>query len=341
MPRGRVAQCLYFDGRGGVRIEAEAVAPPGRHEVAVEAEMSAISAGTELLVLRGQLPDMAVDEALVSLGTERPQYPMKYGYANVGRVVEVGADVSSLAVGDRVMGFHPHQTCYVAAAESLLRVPDGVDALQGVFLPNLETALSIVHDAAPRVGEQVIVFGQGIVGLLVASILSRMPLAKLVTVDGLPKRRQKSEAIGVTQVLSIEELAALQQSGPLDFDCAIECSGAPGALDPAIKAVGYEGRVVVASWYGNKQATVALGGRFHRDHITLVSSQVSQIPPALRGRWTKERRFQVVWDLLRQIRPGSQFVSHYFPFTPDGVSEAYRLAHEHQAQVVQIVFRYE
>ena len=40
-------------------------------------------------------------------------------------------------------------------------------------MANLETALNVVLDAAPRLGERVAVFGQGVVGLLVTQLLRR------------------------------------------------------------------------------------------------------------------------------------------------------------------------
>ena len=47
----------------------------------------------------------------------------------------------------------------------------------------METAVNLVQDGAPILGERVLVLGQGVVGLLTASLLSEFPLESLVTVD--------------------------------------------------------------------------------------------------------------------------------------------------------------
>src|SRR5919202_1234517 len=79
---------------------------------------------------------------------------------------------------------------------------------------------------------------------------------------------------------------------------AIEVSGSGAALQAAIDAVATEGTVVVASWYGTKPVTLALGGRFHRGRVRLRSSQVGRINPELGSRWDRTRRIRTVLGLL-------------------------------------------
>src|SRR5690606_2911712 len=78
------------------------------------------------------------------------------------------------------------------------------------------------------------------------------------------------------------------------------------------RATGREGRVVVGSWYGTRRAAVELGTHFHRGRLTVRSSQVSRINPALAGRWSKARRLAFALELLRRIRPGA-LITHRFP----------------------------
>ena len=85
-------------------------------------------------------------------------------------------------------------------------------------------------------------------------------------------------------------------------DIAIEVSGAGSALQAAIDAVAVEGTVVVASWYGTKPVTLALGGHFHRGRVRLRSSQVGKIGPEQSARWDHARRTETVADLLPRRR---------------------------------------
>ena len=143
----------------------------------------------------------------------------------------------------------------------------------------METALSLVHDANPRVGERVAVFGQGLIGLLVTAILARtvgatsMDAARmtayLTTVDTIPSRLAASALMGSQEVLCPSEVALAQP-----FDIAIEVSGNGRALQSAIDSTRDGGKIIIGSWYGNAEVPLKLGIDFHRSNKVLLVSQV-------------------------------------------------------------------
>jgi len=152
----KVATSVWFPSAGAVELRREALPEVGSEDVRIEAIASGISAGTEMLVLRGQVPaDLELD-----LPTLRGSFdfPIKYGYASVGSVTQTGVAVNSLARGDLVFALHPHQTCFVVPASFPIKLPTSIPPEHGVFLANIETAINIVLDAAPRIGERVAVF---------------------------------------------------------------------------------------------------------------------------------------------------------------------------------------
>jgi threonine dehydrogenase-like Zn-dependent dehydrogenase len=209
----------------------------------------------------------------------------------------------------------------------------------------METAVTLLLDGQPLMGEQVAVFGQGIVGLLLTGLLARWPLASLVTVDLHSRRRLASETLGAHASLdpsapgAQEKLLSLLQ-GPRPYpgaDLTYEISGNPTALDQAIAATGFSGRVVIGSWYGQKRADLQLGGRFHRSRMRLISSQVSSIAPELTGRWNKTRRYHLTWQMLQEINP-ARFITHRFPLTQAPL--AYELIDRNPAEVIQVVLTY-
>jgi threonine dehydrogenase-like Zn-dependent dehydrogenase len=209
----------------------------------------------------------------------------------------------------------------------------------------METGVNFLLDGAPLIGEQVAVFGQGIVGLLTAALLARLPLASLITLDRYPRRREASLSLGAHASLdpsAPDALAQLQSHLQADrsyagADLTYELSGAPATLDMALAATGFNGRVVVGSWYGQKRADLNLGGRFHRSRIRLTSSQVSTLTPELMGRWTKSRRLQVAWHMLREIKP-ARLITHRFPLA--GAVQAYALIDQHPDQCIQVILTY-
>ncbi len=330
---------LYFLAPRRLEVRQETLRPPQAGQVVVQTLVSAISPGTEMLVYRGQFPQhLKVD--LPDTDKEFA-YPIAYGYACVGQVIEAGPAVSPDWLGRLVFAFQPHVSHFVAAAERLLLVPEGYSPETACFLANAETAVNLVQDAAPLLGEQALVLGQGIVGLLTTALLQAFPLTTLIAADRYPLRRKASQALGITACLDPEAADFLPQVKtllPHGSDLTLELSGVPQALNLALTLTGFDGRIIIGSWYGKKSAPLDLGGSFHRSRIKLISSQVSTIASSLSGRWNKARRFGVAWQALQRIRP-ERWITHRFPL--EQAAEAYRLLDESPDQAIQIVFDYQ
>ncbi|MBE2223630.1 MAG: zinc-binding alcohol dehydrogenase [Anaerolineae bacterium] len=298
----------------------------------VKTAVSAISPGTEMLLYRGQMPsDMALDETIAALDGGIA-FPLKYGYAAVGQVIETGKAVDASWHGRFVFAFNPHESHFITKPDTVLPLPDGMAPETAVFLPNMETAVSFVMDGSPVIGERVVVFGQGVVGLLTTMLLAQFPLAELVTVDGFALRREWSGKMGATAVYDPSETLPITEA-----DLVYELSGNPAALNQAIAATGFDGRVVIGSWYGQKRAEINLGGAFHRSHMRLISSQVSHLNPRWRGRWTNSRRLDVAWQMLAQHDP-ARLITHRFPLAE--AASAYQLLDGGGETAVQPIFHY-
>jgi threonine dehydrogenase-like Zn-dependent dehydrogenase/FMN phosphatase YigB (HAD superfamily) len=297
----------YFVETVKKRIDVSNALKPD--QVLIQTICSLISSGTELKIYKGEFEDSALDVNIDGMADERMAYPLSYGYSSVGRITHVGSETESDLVGKLVFTFSPHATHVIASKESLQLVPDGISAEDAIFMPSVETALSLVHDAHVRLGEKVAVYGQGLIGLLVTSILAmqKTPLdsspggcnfGTITTFDTLPERLAMSSAMGSSQTLHPDDV---RKSGP--FDVSIEVSGNERALQSAIDHTRNGGRIIVGSWYGNADVTLKLGIDFHRSHKTIKTSQVSEIPAELSTLWTKERRFELTWELVKLIRP--------------------------------------
>lgn len=339
--RDRSAVSVWFTSPGTVEMRSTIARTPAAGEVRIEALYSAISHGSEMMVYRGQVP------AAISLDSSLPTlqgsfgFPVKYGYANVGRVIDVGNDVAGLSEGDLVFAFNPHETCYTVPATVVMRLPQNLDPRICVFVANLETALNALLDAAPRLGERVVVIGQGVVGLLITHLARRAGASLVITSDLSAKRRQLSLSGGADMALdpSTESLAerVSAMTGGTGADVVIEASGQPSAVDDAVTAAAHEGRVVIVSWYGTKRAEMALGSDFHRKRLTVKSSQVSCLDPSLSPRWTILRRRQLAVRYLSELFL-DDLISHVLPF--NRAAEAYRLIDEEPGEVVQVVLDY-
>ncbi len=329
---------LYFVGRERVELQAEELADPAPGEVLVASVCSAISTGTELLLYKGEAPTDMADATLPALSGTLA-YPCKYGYCMVGTVEDLGQGVDSSWRGRQVFAFNPHETAFSARIEDLLPLPTGSSQPDAAFLPAMETAVNLILDGEPRLGERVVVLGQGLIGLLTTALLARHPLQTLLTFDSYPARRALSLQFGAQAALDPQgsKVEANIHLGSAGADLVYELTGNPAALDLALELVGDHGRVVVGSWYGERRAAVNLGGRFHRGRIKLISSQVSHIEPALRGRWDRARRFEATWRWLAEILP-SRLASRTLPF--DQAREAYEMLAQQPDKYLTILFTY-
>ncbi len=328
------ARKVYFTAPRGVEVREETLPALKEGEVLVETVCSAISAGTEMLIYRGEFPDETGSQDSISHDL---RYPLAYGYATVGVVRKLGKQVAKSWQEKHVFAFQPHCSHFVAASDSLFPVPDSLSSETACFLPNMETAVNLVQDAAPILGERVLVFGQGIVGLLTTALMREFPLECLVTADHFALRRKASLELGVTASLdpgpkNFHETA--KNLLPQGADLTLELCGNPSALNDAIALTRFSGRIVIGSWYGRKKGDVDLGSAFHRSRIKLISSQVSTISPELSGRWDKPRRFEVAWKALERIQP-EKWLTHRFAIGE--ASKAYDLLDKNPRETIQIL----
>jgi len=333
-----VAEAVWFGGPQRVEIREESVPAVGPDHVRIRNVVSGLSAGSELLVYRGEVPS-ELQPDLPTIGGDFG-FPVKFGYASVGTVVERGSRVELPAVDDLVFVHHPHQTEFVVPADATTRLPADLPPEVGVFSANLETAVTVTLDAHPRLGEAVLVVGQGVVGLLVTMLLQRVGARPIVTVDLHERRREASASAGADHVLdaNVDLVGTLRQlTGGRGVDLAVEASGSPAALQSCIEAAAFTGTVIVASWYGTREASLALGGTFHRRRVRVVSSQVSTLDPSITPRWDRRRRTALVSELLQEL-PLSKMISHRLPFAD--AASAYELLDRAPGECLQVVLDY-
>jgi 2-desacetyl-2-hydroxyethyl bacteriochlorophyllide A dehydrogenase len=329
------ARALYFTGPRAVELREIAAEPLARDAVRVRTTLSAISAGTELLFYRGQLEaGIPIDASLPWSSTL--SYPLRYGYAAVGCIREVGAGVDPRLIGQRVFGFLPHAEELTDKLESFVRLPDTLSDTRAAFLPNMETALSLAMDGAPGFGERVAVIGQGVVGQLLAALLAHSGAEHVAFFDPRSDRLDHSRLVCGGRARAEWSLAP-QPAHRDSFDLVYELSGDPSALDVALALARFEGRVVVGSWYGNKRAPIDFGTRAHRNRNTLLFSQVSRIDSRHAARFDSKRRLGVAAAWLERL-PLEGLVTHRFAF--ERAADAYELLDEGSEPSLQVLLEY-
>lgn len=287
---GGTATALTYVAPGCAELRPVPLPPLGEGMAEVETLFSAISRGTERLVFQGKVPPSEHRRMRAPFQHGDFPFPVVYGYAAVG-VVRAGP---SALVGCHVFALSPHQTVARLPAAALLPLPDGLDPRRAPLAANLETALNVTWDAGIAAGDRIAVVGGGILGLMVAAIAAGFPAATVTVVDTQSERAAVAAELGCG--------FALPADAPDDQDCVIHASASEAGLATALRLAGDEATVVEASWYGDARPQVPLGGAFHSRRLTLRSSQVGQLPPARRPRWTHGRRLETALALLRDPR---------------------------------------
>lgn len=268
--------------------------------VTVDTLFSGISRGTEALVFNGQVPESEFQRMRAPFQQGEFPFPVKYGYANVGRVVEGPPELQERAV----FCLFPHQQRYQVPSDALHVIPDGVPASRAVLAANMETALNGLWDARPTIGDRILVVGLGVVGLLVSWLASQIPGTQVTAVDRNPARRMLAEAFG---------LSFSEQPEDGSYDLVFHTSGNPSGLTTALGSAGTEASVVEMSWYGSQAVDAPLGQGFHSRRLTLRSSQVGRIAPYQQARWDFTRRMRLALALLADDRLDS-LISGETPF---------------------------
>lgn len=249
---------------------------------------SGLSRGTERLVASGRVPTAEHERMRAPLQEGDFPFPVKYGYCAVGIVEDGPADL----LNRTVFALHPHQARFAAPPGFLSVVPAAVPARRAILAANMETALNGVWDSGAGPGDRIAVVGAGIVGLLVGYLACALPGSEVTVVDVDPSRAAVAAALGLP----------FAAAPPADCDVVFHTSAAPAGLSAAIDAAGLEATVVEMSWYGEGLQPVPLGGAFHSRRLRLLSSQVGQVSPSRRPRWSYARRMAKALGLLADDR---------------------------------------
>lgn len=316
-------------------------------EVRVSTLFSGISAGTELTAYRGSNPYLAKrwdeDDRLFVPDAASLEYPVEgWGYEEVGEVIELGADVRSVATGDIVWGTWGHRSSVVLSEKDAANrtLPAGVDPVIGAFAHIGAIALNAVLDAEIHVGETVAVFGQGTPGLIVGQ-LARLNGGTVIAVDAIESRLELAQRLGAARTFNALESPTPAHrikdlTGGRGADVSIEISGHYGALHEAIRATAWGSSVVASGFFQGPGTALALGEEFHHNRINVVGSQISGVRPTLSHRWDVHRLQRTVMDLAAEGRIDlPALVSHVLP--AEAAAEAFDTLDRHPEQAVQVL----
>ena len=296
-----------------INIEQVPDPAPSSHQAVVRVEAVGVCGSDTAYFKVGRIGDYVVDG------------PIILGHEVAGQVIEVGADVTNVKVGDRV-AIEPGTPCrnceqcfagryhlcpnlvflatppYDGAlvekmaidARNLHPLPDNMSYEQGALVEPLSVGIWGCKRAGLQAGDDVLVTGAGPVGLLAAAAARAMGALSVTLTDVSDFRLDLAFSMGFNTEHSAEPTGKT-------FDVLLECSGAPGVLGAGLTRLRPAGRA-------------AMIGMSKESEIPLPLSQlnVNELTISL------VNRYQNTWPLgIALISSGrvdvAPLITHHFP----------------------------
>ncbi len=292
-----IARRLTYTHVGQAELQSLTLNPLNYNQIRVETHFSGISRGTERLVYNGLVPK--AEWATMSCPNQvgNFSFPITYGYACVGKVIETGSAVSMVKSGQFVFSLHPHQDTFIIDETWANSVPEGLPHDRAVLSANMETALNAIWDADFDQAARVAVIGGGVVGQLTAFLASKTS-NKPVTLIDIDKSKAKIAGHLGIGFSTPSDLNADKER----FDVIFHTSASGAGLQTAIDHAAFEAKIIEMSWYGSKTIDLSLGGRFHSQRLSIISSQVGSVSPNMHATTSHGERLQMAMEFLKDDR---------------------------------------
>ncbi len=324
--------------RRGAEIREFALREPREGEMLVKARCSLISIGTETTLYvksrwekgaeagdAGEPPEEG-EWDFESYGkgdawdmdTNR-RYP---GYALAGDVVAVGVGVADFSVGDRVISLHHHSSHAICSAKPFitLKIPDGVSYEDSTFSVLGSVALHAIRRAKLTLGEDVVVMGAGLVGLLTLQLARLSGAYPVISVDLSPRRLEVARKVGAHHTINpnSEDLVRLVREyvGGEGASCTIEAVGNPKVLQSCMEVSAPGARVVIMGAIVG-EVGLDMYREFVFKELNLIASQQPRNPvqDTIYYHYTGQRNRQTILGMIqRKTLNVKDLLTHRFPY---------------------------
>ena len=187
--------------------------------VLIKTTHSLVSLGTEKMLVefsksnivqKAKMEPERVSQALNKIKTEglvptletifnKLDQPMPLGYCNVGEVIGLGKNVTEFSIGDRVVSNGPHAEIVSVPKNLVASIPESVTSEEAAFTVIGSVGLQGLRLLKPDMGETIVVYGLGLVGLITAQLL-QLSGCKVVGIDLDKEKCKKASMIGIKAI---------------------------------------------------------------------------------------------------------------------------------------------
>lgn len=321
---------IIFPAKGQVALQEFELPNPGPDEIGIQTLYSLMSIGTESIILNQSYDPDTHFAKMFSF----PQ--LQTGVQAVGKVQELGRDVTEFKVGDPVYMRKAHGSHQVIAARDCSPIPRGIDFKSACWAGLAKTAYRASWAGRFESGQHILIIGAGPVGQMAIRWAAINQVSSLAVVDLSAARLEHAGRGGATHLLKgdiadcLDEIQALNgRAGP---SIVVDITGNPTVFKHALAATAQFGKVILLgdTGYPSKQrltSDVMMKG------LTIQATHESHD----RDGWTQRRVDQLFFDEVLQGRFDlSGLITH--EFSPVDCVQAYALVREQKEQVMGILF---
>lgn len=342
-------QILQDMAKGGTTVTTSPAPAPSINAINIATKVTLISAGTERMLVdfgkssmldkARQQPDK-VKMVLEKVKTDglattieavqsKLAQPIPLGYCNVGVVIETGKNVDGFKPGERVVSNGSHADIVRIPKNLCAKIPDTVDDESAVFTVLASIGLQGIRLVAPTIGENIVVTGVGLIGLLTVQMLrangcrvlaidydqAKLELAKQFGADICnPGKGEDPVAAGMAfsrgaGVDAVLITASTKSSDPVSQ--AARMSRKRGR----IVLVGVTGLELSRADFYEKELSFQVSCSYGPGRYDPNYEEKGQDYPYALVRWTEQRNFAAILDMMASgqlnVKP---LISHRFQF---------------------------
>ncbi len=323
-----MTECLAFTGKQQLTFEEITHSTPlAATQVRAKAICSLMSTGTENIVYN----------RLFDAGTHWDnwvKYPFHPGYAWIGCVTEVGADVDKIKVGDRVAMRKGHAEEHIEGGENCMLLPDNLDPEKAAWFALAKICYSGAMAAEYKLGSKVLIIGGGPIGQMTLRWARSAGAGKIVMVEPIAMRQKFAIQGGAHHCINkrIDEAhaditAAFDGEQP---EIIIDGTGNAAVFQECLKACAHSGTVVILGDTGSPSSQhLSTDVINRRIHIVGAHDCNYPTPPPVHLFFSllNDKRFNV-----------DDLITHRFAFKD--AKEAYTIANEKRGETMGILFTY-
>ena len=228
------SQAVCIDRADHSMVQATDVKEPDQNQILIQTLYTIISPGTELAIYR--------DDFWSTL----PYFP---GYGAVGKVLQVGSDVSHVHEDDQLFCYNGHaQYSLTDAAQPICVFSETADPKQIVFTRMAAVSMTALRVSPPELGDWVAIQGLGLVGNFAAQLFA-LAGARVIVIEPAEARREQAQACGIEHILDPSDgdlkATVMALTDGEGVRTLVEATGIPALVEPGCALIAKGGEIVL------------------------------------------------------------------------------------------------